>query len=363
MLCLGIESSCDETALALVRDGKLLGQTLNSQVDVHALFGGVVPELASREHGRSIGPLFDLLLANCGVQAAELGAVAVARGPGLLGSLLVGVAFAKGLALSLGLPIIGVNHLHAHILTAGLEHSIQFPALALLVSGGHTHIYLVESAVKFTLLGRSIDDAAGEALDKFGKMVGLPYPAGRHIDLFGATGKADKKLFPSPYLDNDNLDFSFSGLKTAALNYLQKHPHLRFQNKPDEKSVFSPVLPEGGTGTELADLCASYTHTVAFTLVEKMERAMHKIGIKSIGSVIMAGGVAANSVVREYMLSLCGKHNISLLVPSPALCTDNAAMIAYSGELLLHEGYRHDLDFAAIPRGQQVPDDYRNFLS
>ena len=352
MLTLGIESSCDETALALVRDGRLLGQTLNSQVDLHALFGGVVPELASREHGRSIGPLYDLLLQKCGVSAEEIDSVAVARGPGLLGSLLVGVAFAKSLALGLGKPIIGVNHLQAHVLATGLEHELVYPALALLVSGGHTHLYLVESPMDFKLLGRSLDDAAGEALDKFGKMIGLPYPAGKYIDDFGSGLEADVKLFPRPYLDNDNLDFSFSGLKTSALNLLRTQPGLRFSP--------GPALPEGINGLILKNYCAAYAQTVALTLAEKTRRAL--VVLKSQGrethGLILAGGVAANSRVRAELATVADEAGLPLIVPSARLCTDNAAMIAYTGEILLKAGRRHSLGFGAVPRGQRVPDDY-----
>jgi N6-L-threonylcarbamoyladenine synthase len=355
---LGIESSCDETALALVSDGRLLGQTLNSQADAHALFGGVVPELASREHARFIAPLYDLLLEQCGLRAEAPEAVAVARGPGLLGSLLVGVAFAKALAWALGRPVIGVDHLQAHVLAVGLERELLFPALALLVSGGHTHIYLVRSPVDFTLLGRSLDDAAGEVLDKFGKMLGLPYPAGRLIDFLGASGTVDEKMFPRPYLDNDNLNFSFSGLKTAALLLLEKNSSLRFAPRA---ASCDPELPPGDTGRALAALCASYAQTVAYTLAEKMRRAIKRTGVDALRSVILAGGVAANSRVRATMDVLCRDFSLPLLVPSPEFCTDNAAMIAYAGELLLQTGFRHDLDFSAVPRGRKIPDDYRKY--
>lgn len=352
MLVLGIESSCDETALALVRDGRLLGQTLNSQVDLHALFGGVVPELASREHGRSIGPLYDLLLQKCGVRPVDIQGVAVARGPGLLGSLLVGLAFAKALALGLGRPIVGVNHLHAHVLAAGLEEGIPYPALALLVSGGHTHLYLVRSPTSFTLWGRSLDDAAGEALDKFGKMLGLPYPAGKYIDACGAGLEADARLFPKPYLDNDNLDFSFSGLKTAALQVLKPYPDLRF--------LPGATLPEGEDGSRLKKYCAAYAQTVADTLAEKTGRALRRAARDGLGlrSLILAGGVAANSRVRAALLAVAAGADLPLLAPSLPLCTDNAAMIAQAGEILFQAGLCHPLSFGAVPRGQQVPEDY-----
>jgi N6-L-threonylcarbamoyladenine synthase len=362
MLCLGIESSCDETALALVRDGELLGQTLVSQADMHSLFGGVVPELASREHGRAVAPLYDLLLERCGVGVAELEAVAVARGPGLLGSLLVGVAFAKALAWALGKPVVGVNHLHAHVLAVGLEQALLLPALALLVSGGHTHLYLVRTPVDFTLLGRSLDDAAGEALDKFGKMLGLPYPAGRHIDAFGARAAADAKLFPRPYLDNDNLDFSFSGLKTAALSMLEGRTERFMPGAPRGGTHGEPEPPAGAVGEILAGWCASFAQAVADTLEAKTRRALGRVDRSALRSVILAGGVAANSRVRERIGALCREFSLPFLSPSPAMCTDNAAMIAYAGEVLLKGGRAHGLDFPATARGGKVPDDYVEYL-
>lgn len=366
MLCLGIESSCDETALALVRDGVLLGQTLKSQIDLHALFGGVVPELASREHGRVIGPLYDQLLKECRVDPQEIDCLAVTRGPGLLGSLLVGIAFAKALALTLQKPVLGINHLRAHMLAVGLEKEIPFPALGLLVSGGHTHIYHITSPLDFRLLGRSIDDAAGEAVDKFGKMLGLPYPAGKYIDRFSREGEIRPNLFPRPYLDNDNCDFSFSGLKTAAYNLLEKRPELRFTTGTDAQGA-PPALPPGEIGSELAGLCASFQAAVADTLRLKLERALGQLREQReegarVESILLAGGVAANSAVRAGIGALAEKNSLPLLVPSAALCTDNAAMVAYTGEVLHRLGLCHDLAFSAVPRGEQVPDDYGKFL-
>ncbi len=341
MLCLGIETSCDETALAFVEDGLLKASVLASQTDVHALFGGVVPELASREHSRLIGPLYDSLLRGSDIDPRRIGVVAFARGPGLLGSLLVGAGFAKALALgyteAAEVPpiLLGVNHLHAHLLAAGLEGPLVFPALGLLVSGGHTHIYRIESPKAFICLGRSIDDAAGEAFDKIGKLLGLPYPAGRRMDELGRTGTPDPDMFPLPYLNNDNLDFSFSGLKTAAAT--------RIRN--------ARPLSEQAVG----DLCASLNMAVAQTLRRKFERAlMREQGVRSL---VLAGGVAANSVVRAAFADMAAAHALPLALPSPALCTDNGAMIAYMGCLLARDGWRHDFDVSCIPRGMPVPDD------
>ena len=347
MLCLGIESSCDETALALVRDGTLVDAVLASQADVHALFGGVVPELASREHSRFIGPLYDQLMSRNGLTAADLDAVAVARGPGLLGSLLVGVAFAKALALASGARFIGVNHLHAHLLAVGLHEAIPWPCLGLLVSGGHTEIFLMENPIRFTRLGRSLDDAAGEAFDKIAKLLGLPYPGGARLDDLARRGRADPKLFPRPYLDNDNLDFSFSGLKTAVASHITRGMPLM------NTAALDDAAPS------LCNLCASVNLAVVETLCAKLERALDRF--PDIRSLVLAGGVAANSLLRTRTAQVMKKRAGRLLLPPPHLCTDNGAMIAYAGELLAGLGLGHDLDMAAIPRGVGVPDDLRQY--
>lgn len=354
MICLGIESSCDDTSLALVRDGKLLGQATSSQVDLHALFGGVVPEMASREHARFIGPLFDKLLADTGVAPGDISAVAVARGPGLLGSLLVGAAFAKSLALGLGARLIGVNHLHAHLFAAGLEQELVFPALGLLVSGGHTHLYRIEGPLAVATLGRTLDDAAGEAFDKAGKMLGLPYPAGRHIDTLANEGRAEEGMFPRPYLGNDNLDFSFSGLKTAMQSYLRAHPDVRagWEAATGNIENLAPHIR-----SRLADVCASYRLSVVETLAAKTLSALGKQETRDIRSIFLAGGVAANSLLRKRMQGIAETHALRFIAPSPALCTDNGAMIAYLGSLLAGLGYEHGLDVEAVPRGRSIPDD------
>ncbi len=348
MICLGIESSCDETALALVQDGVLLASVLATQVEMHALFGGVVPELASREHYRYMGPLYDALLQKAGIEGQQVDVYAVSRGPGLLGALLVGVGFAKGLALAYQKPVMGINHLHAHLLAAGLEQELCFPALGVLVSGGHTHLYKMESASSFTVLGRTLDDAAGEAFDKVGKVLGLAYPAGRAFDALsqrGTVAKKGKALFPRPYMDNDNLDFSFSGLKTSATLYISKHPEvLQAYNHMDE-------APEA-----LCNMCAAFTEAVVDTLCLKTERALALHG--DVRSLILAGGVAANSHLRAKMHSLATAHGLEFMVPSPALCTDNAAMVAYAGWLYAQQGLAHDLDFEALARGQVIPEDW-----
>ncbi len=348
MICLGIESSCDETALALVQDGKLLASVLATQVEMHALFGGVVPELASREHYRFMGPLYDALLVKAGLQAQDIDVYAVSRGPGLLGALLVGVSFAKGLAFASGKKVVGVNHLHAHLLTAALEEEVKFPALGVLVSGGHTHIYKMNSATSFEVLGRTLDDAAGEAFDKVGKVLGLAYPAGRVFDALskrGTVAQKGKALFPRPYLDNDNMDFSFSGLKTAATLYISQHPE-----------VLAPFTTVEEAPQALCDMCAAFTAAVVDTLCIKTERALAKHS--DVQSLVLAGGVAANSHLRAKMQSLATAKGLDFKVPSPALCTDNAAMVAYTGWLYASQGLYHELNFDAIARGQVIPEDW-----
>lgn len=353
MRILGIETSCDETAVALVEDGCLVGEKLATQIDVHALFGGVVPEIASREHLRVLPRLYRELMVETGTAPQDIDGVAVARGPGLLGSLLVGVSFAKGLCLSTGASLIGVNHLWAHLLAPGLAEELTFPALGLLVSGGHTHIYLVKSPVEFELLGRTLDDAAGEAFDKVAKSLNFPYPGGRYVDELAQEGETDRALFPRAYIDNANLDFSFSGLKTAVANYVNAHPELVFSEMATPAAV---ARLSGERREHLARVCASFNWSVAVTLRIKVERALRQVG--EVRSLIVAGGVAANSLVRETMAKLAGENGIVLTLPDMSLCTDNGAMIAHAGWLLAKAGYRHELDLEAVPRGRVVPLDW-----
>jgi N6-L-threonylcarbamoyladenine synthase len=353
MLTLGIETSCDETAVALVDGGRLLGEKLATQVDVHALFGGVVPEIASREHLRILPRLFRELMAETGKSPSDIDRIAVARGPGLLGSLLVGVSFAKGLSLATGAPLIGVNHLWAHLLVAGLAGDLHFPALGLLVSGGHTHIYFVRSPVDFELLGRTLDDAAGEAFDKVAKVLNFPYPGGRFIDMLAQESEPDQKMFPRPYIDNPTLDFSYSGLKTAFALYVAAHPELVFDEMVDSDAM---ECLEGDRRSALAKVCSSFNWSVTETLRIKVERALLKVG--PVKSLIVAGGVAANSMLRETMKRVASKNSLELTLPELSLCTDNGAMIAYAGWLFSKAGYSHGLELEPIPRGRVVPLDW-----
>ena len=358
MLVLGIETSCDETAFGLVRDGEPVHALMSSQVDVHALFGGVVPEIASREHYRVLGPLFDRFLSEAGAGVSDLDAVAVARGPGLLGSLLVGVSFAKGLCAGGDIPLVGVNHLHAHLLAAGIETPIAFPAAGLLVSGGHTHLYFMHDPLHFELMGRTLDDAAGEAFDKAAKMLNLPYPGGRYLDILGRGIAFEARLFPRPYLDNDNLDFSFSGLKTAMAQHIAKHPGLRLLaltgESPEALSGPDGHLPEG-----MRETCAAFTCAVVDTLCVKLDRALARFAKEKspARSIVVAGGVACNSLLRARLTDMAARRGLPLFLPPPSLCTDNGLMIAYAGWLSAKAGRFHDLSMEAVPRGRPIPDD------
>lgn len=348
MLTLGIETSCDETALALVDEGKVKAQVLASQVELHSLFGGVVPEIASRAHLEVLPALFNKLLTKLELAPENIEGIAVTRGPGLLASLLIGLGFAKGLSLALDKPLIGIDHLQAHLLAIELEEKIDFPCLGLLVSGGHTHLYLMESWQDFRLLGRTLDDALGEAFDKVAKMLNLPYPGGVFLDKLARGGRVSKELFPRPYIDNTNLDFSFSGIKTAVANYLQKNPHLIFEKWEKDFDLIK-------VGQEVKDMCASLTYSLVEALKIKINRALLKCQVKGL---VLAGGVAANSILRSSLADFLEEKGLKFWVPSKGLCTDNALMVAYLGEKLLKEGYRHSLKLEAIPRGRPIPRDY-----
>lgn len=357
MLVLGIESSCDDTGLALVNENGLIASVMASQVPLHALFGGVVPELASREHARLIGPLFDKLLAESGIKLNAIDRIAVTRGPGLLGSLLVGVAFAKSLSLAVGIPLIGVNHLHAHLLVAGLENKLTYPALGILVSGGHTHLIKINSPLDMQVLGKTLDDAAGEACDKFGKMLGLPYPGGMYLDKLGQLGQIDKHLFPRPYTKNENYDFSFSGMKTAAALWLEQHKNALLSLPPLGQSYSDDFF--ANASEEAKNGAASYLYSMADTLVIKARRVLKEF---TPTCVIVAGGVAANSFVRKQLAEFAEENYLPLYIPKNKFCSDNGIMTAYTGLLLAQMGLCHDENLTAIARGKPIPNDYRIML-
>jgi len=325
---LGIETSCDETAVAIVVNQTRVAANIIYTQTVHAIYGGVVPELASREHVSRLDPLIDQALRTAGIALTDLDGIAVTRGPGLIGCLLVGVAYAKSLALSLNKPFVGVNHLEGHAISNRLAApDFSFPHVTLIVSGGHTSLVLIESWEKFTTLGQTRDDAAGEALDKIGKLVGLPYPAGATIDKIVQTGNPQAIKFPRARLEEGSLDFSFSGLKTAAALYLEKNPQA------------------GGTDG-LPDFLASFQAAVVDVLVEKLLAAATSVGARGLA---LAGGVACNSVLRQKTHAAAQQANLAFSAPPPEYCTDNAAMIAARGAIELDAGRSSPIDTVAIP--------------
>ncbi len=328
MVVLGIESSCDETAAAVVRDGRvMLSNVIASQVEVHAQYGGVVPEVASRKHIEAIAPVIVQALGDARLTLAEIEGIAVTRGPGLIGSLLVGLSAAKAIAFARRIPLVGVNHLEGHVAAVFLtDTQPPFPFVALVVSGGHTTIYLVEGFQRFVVLGQTRDDAAGEAFDKAAKMLELGYPGGVVIDRLAKQGNHD--AFPFPRGMRDSVDFSFSGLKTSLLMRLRKRG--------------SPFTAE-----ELPDVVASYQEAIVDVLVEKTLRAAAR---NSISRVVICGGVAANSRLRERFRNDASRSGIDIFIPPPSLCTDNAAMIAVMGGHLLQGGQRDGFDLNAVSR-------------
>jgi N6-L-threonylcarbamoyladenine synthase len=326
---LAIESSCDDTSVAVIRDGYVLSNLIANQ-DIHMAYGGVVPELASRAHQANIVPVTDQALIKAGIKTYEIDAVAFTRGPGLLGSLLVGTSFAKGFALARNIPLIEVNHLQAHVLAHFIlekdkENRVpSFPFLCLLVSGGHTRIIVMKSQLEMEMIGNTIDDAAGEAFDKCGKVMGFTYPAGPLIDKLASTGNINAFRFSKPRIKG--LDFSFSGLKTSFLYFLRD----RLKDDPDfiEKNK--------------ADLCASLQHTIISILIAKVISASLQTGISEIG---IAGGVSANSGLRNEMRKEAAKRGWNLFVPEFRFTTDNAAMIGITGyyKYLRGEFSQHDI--------------------
>ncbi len=331
MLVLGVESSCDETAAAVVRDGEtILSNVISSQVEIHRPYGGVVPELASRHHIRNITVVISQALEQANVELADLSGLAVTRGPGLVGALLVGIQTAKALALVSGLPLVGINHLEGHLNAPGLAAEALLPPerhVALLVSGGHTALILVEGFGNYRLLGASRDDAAGEAFDKVAKLLGLGYPGGPAIERLAQSGDPEAIRFPRALAQRDELDFSFSGLKTAVANHVRRHG--------------SP------TGQEVNHLCASFQQAVCDVLVRKACRA---VKLRRVRALVAGGGVLANGAVRGALEQAAAEQGFSVHVPPVALCTDNAAMIAAAGARRLARGERDGLDMNAEPR-------------
>ncbi|MCC7261324.1 MAG: tRNA (adenosine(37)-N6)-threonylcarbamoyltransferase complex transferase subunit TsaD [Candidatus Latescibacteria bacterium] len=333
MLVLGLETSCDETAAAVVDETYALRANIISSQHEHAIFGGVVPELASRAHLRTAVPVVRAALAAAGVSLAEIDGIAVTRGPGLVGSLIVGLSLAKALALAAGKPLIGVHHLEGHIFSNLIEHALAPPFLTLLVSGGHTEILRVDELGRYELLGRTRDDAAGEAFDKVAKLLDLlpttgSVMGGRIVAELAAKGNARAIAFPRALERDDSLDFSFSGLKTAVLNHVRRLV-------PDQLQ------------RELPDIAASFQEAVVDALVGKTMKAVAQTGIRTVA---LAGGVAANRRLRTCLEEEVQAQGGQLHYPSPVLCTDNAAMIAAAGLFHLSRGRRSGMDLDAVPR-------------
>ena len=328
MNVLGIESSCDETSVAIISDDVVKANLISSQ-DFHANFGGVVPELSSRAHLQKVKPLVDAALKKSNLNLKDVNLIAATAGPGLIGALLVGLTFAKGIAFSLQLPFVAVNHIEGHIFSGFLmQDKPEFPLLVLVVSGGHTLLLFIKSYTEIYQLGTTVDDAAGEAFDKVSKMLGLGYPGGPQIELNSAKGNENKINFPIAEL-KDEYNFSFSGLKTAVLRYLQK-------NHPDKK------MGEG----DLNDICASFQKAAVDALLQKVQKALNSFEVKSISLV---GGVAANKKLRNGIHELAGKRKIKAVIPSMEYCGDNAAMIALRGKQLFIEGIKHELNARPYP--------------
>ena len=336
-LVLGIETSCDDTSVAVLENARTLRSHLIAGQDVHRLYGGVVPELASRAHLELLPRLVERALEEAKVQPSDLTAIAVTHAPGLVGSLVVGLAFAKAWGAALGIPVIGVNHIEAHLHSASLEHGESpLPAVALVVSGGHTELVEVKGLGEYRWLGSTLDDAAGEAFDKVAKKLGLGFPGGPVIDRLAASGRADGFAFPRPMLDRAGFDFSFSGLKTAVATAL--------------KGRGEPPYGEGF----VADVAASFQAAVVETLVGKSLRAVEHTGAKALN---LGGGVACNRALRASLAEACARRGVVLRIPSPRLCADNAAMIALVGAWRLARGERSgpELDAAASLEASGLP--------
>ncbi|MCY1015951.1 tRNA (adenosine(37)-N6)-threonylcarbamoyltransferase complex transferase subunit TsaD [Pyxidicoccus sp. MSG2] len=327
MLVLGLETSCDETAAALVEDGRrVLSDVVSTQVDIHRRWGGVVPELASRNHIVQVMPVIHEALTRAQKTLDDVDLIAVTSGPGLIGALLVGLQVAKGLSLATGKPFVGANHLEGHLLAIRLiEEAPEPPFLGLVVSGGHTSLYDVQAYGHYRLVGSTRDDAAGEAYDKTARILGLPYPGGLPIDQLAQKGNPEAIRFPRA-LPGDNFDVSFSGLKTAVLHHVQKHG-----------------LPEGQA---LSDLCASFQEAVADVLSKKLVAAARRLGHKNL---VLCGGVAANSRLRALCKARAEERGLNMFLPPVRLCTDNGAMIAVAGYEAYRRGLRGDFRLAADP--------------
>lgn len=341
LILLGLESSCDDTAAAIVEwqpgaAGSVLSSVVFGQNALHRDFGGVVPEIAARAHTEKLDLAVTDALEQAGKQLSDIDAISVTAGPGLIGGVLAGVMFAKGLSAATGLPMIGVNHLAGHALTPRMTHGIAFPYLMLLVSGGHCQFLIVQSPTEFRRLGGTIDDAPGEAFDKVARLLGLPQPGGPSVETEALGGQADRFALPRPLLDRTDCNMSFSGLKTALL-----------------RARDGLVAEQGGlTRQDRADLCAGFQQAVTDVLAAKLRRAIAELHETHPDAthVAVAGGVAANQAIRAALESVCTECGCQFLAPPLAYCTDNAAMIAYAGAELFDRGERSDMALSARPR-------------
>ena len=333
MLVLGIETSCDETAAAIVRDGReIVSSVIASQIETHKRFGGVVPELASREHLDKIVPIVEEAFSQAGMQPQEIDGIAVTVGPGLVGSLLVGVSYAKAMAFALGKPLVGVNHIEGHVYSVAFGNPpVEYPALALIVSGGHSNLFLVPSPGKYKVLARTRDDAAGEAFDKVAKMMGLGYPGGPIIEKLAREGNPKAVKFSTPRMGDGSADFSFSGLKTAVTKHVRE-------------TGLQPVRNGEEPSAAIIDLAASFQSVVVRSLVGTTERLAAEYPPQTL---IVAGGVACNKALREAASAAAERLGIPAYFPSPHLSTDNAAMIAAAGTVKLQAGERAGFDLNA----------------
>lgn len=326
-IILAVETSCDETSVAVIRGGKhILSNIVSSQIEIHERFGGVVPEIASRKHVESITLIIEQAVKESGLTLKDMSAVAVTQGPGLVGALLVGIVAAKSLAMALDIPLIGTHHIAGHIYANELVHNIEYPCMALVVSGGHTELVLLEREGEFRLIGRTRDDAVGEAYDKVARALHLPYPGGPHIDRL-AVGSEETIDLPRAWLEADSYDFSFSGLKSAVL------------------AVINQTRMKGLQLNEAA-LARGFQESVTEVLVTKALRAVHQYGAKQL---LLCGGVAANRGLRAALTERCESDGVPLLIPPNSLCTDNAAMIGAAAQLKLKRKQFSDLDMKADP--------------
>lgn len=348
MIVLGVESSCDETAASVVEDGRVVRSSIvASQYDLHEEFGGVVPEIASRAHEQHIIPVLRDAIEQARITYGEIDAIAVGHRPGLIGSLLVGLSAAKALAWSLGVPMVGVDHVHAHLYAGMLGRAVpEFPALGVVISGGHTSLYRMDSEMQLTRLGATIDDAIGEAFDKVGAILGLGHPGGPKLDALAAEPGANDRAFDFPVsrLGKESLDFSYSGLKTSVLYTAKGRPAPpALAGKP---ALPKPQVPEL-TADRKRDIAASFQRAAVRALTLKIGRALEQI--KGCQTLIVGGGVSANTLVRSEMIRIADEQGLELIIPKMEHCVDNAAMIAGLGTKLLEAGHRDDFSLSAVP--------------